>query len=283
MLRVEGLKRAYARKSEEVRRSKRAVDDAHNVADYSLYMHGLESKSIRMEQAEKAKALQQQIDQLKNQVDQLQASLEDANKKLEEQKEPLQRLSKAETENGRLAKENERLRKEAAAANENFKATLESEQERLIEENEHDCAMLRVSSLKGPLNEKTREVKAANVRAASTLDKAQFEIAQNEILTLDMLYSQASTNLQNQQNLDAAKQRVQEFQEKVKGLKEKLETLKEAESKASNLGETVKRLRGWLCNQETQLRTKYRSLMEEEKQDLVKQVMDDNEVVMRAS
>ncbi|XP_021735730.1 tropomyosin-like [Chenopodium quinoa] len=88
MLRVEGLKRAYTRKSEE---------------------------------AEKTKALQQQIDQLKNQVDQLQASLDDANKKLEEQTEPLQRLSKAETENGRLAKENERLRKEAAAANEKFK------------------------------------------------------------------------------------------------------------------------------------------------------------------
>ncbi|XP_021715362.1 uncharacterized protein LOC110683325 [Chenopodium quinoa] len=134
MLRVEGLKRAYTRKSEEVRRSKRAVDDAHNVADYSLYMNGLESKSIRMEQAENTKALQQQIDQLKNQVDQLQASLDDANKKLEEQTEPLQRLSKAETENGRLAKENERLRKEATAANENFKATLESEQERIKEQ-----------------------------------------------------------------------------------------------------------------------------------------------------
>ncbi|XP_021715686.1 tropomyosin-2-like [Chenopodium quinoa] len=119
MLRVEGLKRAYTRKSEE---------------------------------AEKTKALQQQIDQLKNQVDQLQASLDDANKKLEEQTEPLQRLSKAETENGRLAKENERLRKEAAAANENFKATLESEQERLIEENEHDCAnrMQRAFSLIHP-------------------------------------------------------------------------------------------------------------------------------------
>ncbi|XP_021728574.1 tropomyosin-2-like, partial [Chenopodium quinoa] len=119
MLRVEGLKRAYTRKSEE---------------------------------AEKTKALQQQIDQLKNQVDQLQASLDDANKKLEEQTEPLQRLSKAETENGRLAKENEHLRKEAAAANENFKATLESEQERLIEENEHDCAnrMQRAFSLIHP-------------------------------------------------------------------------------------------------------------------------------------
>ncbi|XP_021732724.1 uncharacterized protein LOC110699541 isoform X2 [Chenopodium quinoa] len=119
MLRVEGLKRAYTRKSEE---------------------------------AEKTKALQQQIDQLKNQVDQLQASLDDANKKLEEQTELLQRLSKAETENGRLAKENERLRKEAAAANENFKATLESEQERLIEENEHDCAnrMQRAFSLIHP-------------------------------------------------------------------------------------------------------------------------------------
>ncbi|XP_021774643.1 tropomyosin-2-like [Chenopodium quinoa] len=152
MLRVEGLKRAYTRKSEEVRRSKRAIDDAHNVADYSLYMHGLESKFIRMEQAEKTKALQQQIDQLKNQVDQLQASLDDANKKLEEQKEPLQRLSKAKTENGRLAKENERLLKEAAAASKNFKATLESEQERLIEENEHDCAnrMQRAFSLIHP-------------------------------------------------------------------------------------------------------------------------------------
>ena len=144
-------------------------------------------------------------------------------------------------------------------------------------------AKLRVSGLKGPLNEKTREVKAANARAASTLDKAQFEIAQNEILTLDMLYSQASANLQVQQNLDAAKQRVKELQDQVKGLNEKLDNLKEAESKAASLEATVKRLRGRLSNQENQLRTKYRSLMEEEKQALVKQMMDDNEVIMRAA
>ncbi|XP_021759559.1 uncharacterized protein LOC110724450 [Chenopodium quinoa] len=98
-------------------------------------------------------------------------------------------------------------------------------------------AMLRVQGLKRPIQEKSKEVTAANARADSALDRAQFEIAQNELLTLDMMYSQADANLQVKKDLHLARSKVNELKAEVKGLKEKLEPLQEAKNEAERAKE----------------------------------------------
>ncbi|XP_021771196.1 protein Aatf-like [Chenopodium quinoa] len=144
-------------------------------------------------------------------------------------------------------------------------------------------AMLRVQGLKRPIQEKSKEVTAAKARAESALNRAQFEIALNELLTLDMMYSQADANLQVKKNLDSARSKVNELKAEVKGLKEKLETLQEAKNEAGRAKERVSRLEGRLANREQQLKAKFESRAEEEKHALVQQMMEDYESIMRVT
>ncbi|XP_021731308.1 uncharacterized protein LOC110698217 [Chenopodium quinoa] len=139
LLRVEGLKKAYICKQEEVRRAKRSADDAHSVAHYFMIVHDLETKAIIMQQADQVKSLQQALKESKLKVDNLQAALDNAKDELKKHEEPLKRLDQAERSSKRLQLENDRLVKEAADAQRNFQATLEADQSRLIEENEQDC------------------------------------------------------------------------------------------------------------------------------------------------
>ncbi|XP_021717323.1 uncharacterized protein LOC110685171 isoform X2 [Chenopodium quinoa] len=139
LLRVEGLKKAYIRKREKVRSAKRLADDAHNVAEYSMIVHDLETKSIIMRQADQVKTLQKALNESKVKFDNVKVALDNAEKELKEHEEPFKRMDQAEKASTRLQQENDRLIKEAAATKGNFQATLEAEQSRLIEENEQDC------------------------------------------------------------------------------------------------------------------------------------------------
>ncbi|XP_021722466.1 uncharacterized protein LOC110689955 [Chenopodium quinoa] len=82
LLRVEGLKKAYIRKLEEVRRAKHSVDDAHSVAHYSMIVHDLETKAIIMQHADQVKSLQRALSEQKLKLDNLQAALDNAEDEL---------------------------------------------------------------------------------------------------------------------------------------------------------------------------------------------------------
>ncbi|XP_021754914.1 nucleolar and coiled-body phosphoprotein 1-like [Chenopodium quinoa] len=142
-------------------------------------------------------------------------------------------------------------------------------------------AMLRIQGLRRPIQEKSKEVTAAKARVESALDRAQFEIAQNELLTLDMMYSQADVNLQVKKDLDSARSKIIDLKAEIKGLKEKLEPLQEAKKEAERAKNRVGRLEVRLANQEKLLKSKFKSRAKKEKEALVKQMMKDYEAIMR--
>ncbi|XP_021733407.1 death domain-associated protein 6-like [Chenopodium quinoa] len=120
----------------------------------------------------------------------------------------------------------------------------------LVVSDAEDTSMLRVHGLRKPIHEKTKEIKAANARSASSLDTTMFQIAQNELLTTDILYYQAAANLQVKADVDAAKRRISELEKEVKDLKATLEPLKEADSEAAGLRTRVDKLKARLQNQD---------------------------------
>ncbi|XP_021740198.1 suppressor protein SRP40-like [Chenopodium quinoa] len=71
--------------------------------------------------------------------------------------------------------------------------------------------------------------------------------------------------------------------QKVRAGDEKLEPLQEANKEAERAKQRVTRLEQRLSNQEKQLKTKYESRADQEREALVKQMMDDNEAIMRAA
>ncbi|XP_021726820.1 dynactin subunit 1-like [Chenopodium quinoa] len=78
-----------------------------------------------------------------------------------------------------------------------------------------------------------------------------------------------------------ARSKITELKAEIKGLKEKLEPLQEAKKEAERAKERVSRLEVRLANQEKQLKSKFKSRAEEEKEALVKQMMEDYEAIMR--
>ncbi|XP_021737597.1 putative uncharacterized protein DDB_G0274435 [Chenopodium quinoa] len=78
-------------------------------------------------------------------------------------------------------------------------------------------------------------------------------------------------------DLDSARSKINDLKAKVKGLKEKLQPLQQAKKEAERAKERVGRLEG---NQQQQLKAKFQSRAEEEKQALVKQMMEDYESIM---
>ncbi|XP_021764042.1 uncharacterized protein LOC110728707 isoform X2 [Chenopodium quinoa] len=119
MLRVEGLKKAYARKCEE---------------------------------ADNIKRLQKVLDEAGTKIHNLKAEKDNAEAELKKVNDSSKLLEVARKENTNLLADNVRLKEAAAKASDNFKATLEAEQSRLIEENEQDCIarMQKASSLVHP-------------------------------------------------------------------------------------------------------------------------------------
>ncbi|XP_021759093.1 inner centromere protein-like [Chenopodium quinoa] len=142
-------------------------------------------------------------------------------------------------------------------------------------------AMLRVQGLRLPLKEKSKEETVAKARAESALDRAQFDIAQNEFLTLDMMYSQAEANMQVKKDLDSARLRITSLKKEITTLKEKLEPLQDAKEEAERAMQKVGRLEQRLSNQEHQLKSKFESVADQVREALVKKMMRDYEAIMR--
>ena len=131
--------------------------------------------------------------------------------------------------------------------------------------------MLRVNGLKKPFNEKTKEVRAANLRAASNLNRAQFDVNKNDMLTRDIIYSQAAANLQVKKDLEAAQQRVVELKGELKATKVELGKLQDIDRDTSSLRRQVENLRKKLANQEEQLRSKFEERAKDEKRWLIEE------------
>ncbi|XP_021773663.1 uncharacterized protein LOC110737640 [Chenopodium quinoa] len=142
-------------------------------------------------------------------------------------------------------------------------------------------SMLRVYGLRKPISGKNKEVKVAKAMAASDSDKAMFQIAQNEILTNDILYYQASATLQVKKDLEAARQKILELEKSVKNLKAEVAPLMEADKEAKGLHKRVNKHRGRLQNQENDLTQNFNEKASEEKMTLVQEMMDDCRAIMK--
>ncbi|XP_021747374.1 uncharacterized protein LOC110713223 [Chenopodium quinoa] len=103
-------------------------------------------------------------------------------------------------------------------------------------------AMLRVNGLNKPFNEKTKEVRAANLRAASNLNRVQYDVNKNELLTRDILYSQAAANLQVKKDLEAAQQKVAKLKGELKTTKAELDKLQNIDRDTTSLRRQVENL-----------------------------------------
>jgi membrane protein involved in colicin uptake len=142
MLRVDGLKRPYSRKREEVKRAKKSAIDADNIALHSTIVNELETKAIIMTQASKIQQLELDLkaaDQRVTDAETAKKGAEEAQKKADESaKQADEALKKAQADLGKLKTKVERLEKDAAQAQKNFAATLEAEQNRLVAESDAD-------------------------------------------------------------------------------------------------------------------------------------------------
>ncbi|XP_021768881.1 RNA polymerase II subunit 5-mediating protein homolog [Chenopodium quinoa] len=92
---------------------------------------------------------------------------------------------------------------------------------------------------------------------------------------------EADAILQVKKDLDSARSKIIDLKAEIKGLKEKLEPLQEAKKVAERANERVGHLQVRLANQEKQLKSKFKSRAEEEKEALVKQMMEDYEAIMQ--
>ncbi|XP_021730423.1 zinc finger CCCH domain-containing protein 18-like [Chenopodium quinoa] len=142
-------------------------------------------------------------------------------------------------------------------------------------------SMLQVYGLRKPINDKNKEVKAAKAMAASDSDKAMFQIAQNEVLTTDILYSQASANVQVKKDLEAAKKKILDLEKAVFDLNEEMTTLKQAEKDAKDLRERVEKLKGRLASRKADLSQQLTEKAEGEKAALVQDMMEDSTTIMK--
>ncbi|XP_021767561.1 uncharacterized protein LOC110731954 [Chenopodium quinoa] len=94
-----------------------------------------------------------------------------------------------------------------------------------------NLAEMKANGHKKPFSDKRKEVRVANLRAASNLDKSMFDVNKTELLTEDILYLQETANLQVMKNLVAAQKRVTE----LKAAKEKVEELQDAGKETDSL------------------------------------------------
>ncbi|XP_021771203.1 tropomyosin-like [Chenopodium quinoa] len=138
LLRVDGLKRPYSRKREEVKKTNKSARDAENVALYSCTVNELETKATVMAQASKIEQLEKDLEAFKQKARDAETDLKKAQEELGKAKAELDSLKGISQENTDLKAKVKDLEEAAAQAQLNFKATLEAEQEGLVAEREAD-------------------------------------------------------------------------------------------------------------------------------------------------
>ncbi|XP_021722854.1 uncharacterized protein LOC110690336 [Chenopodium quinoa] len=92
---------------------------------------------------------------------------------------------------------------------------------------------------------------------------------------------EVEANMQVKKDLDSARLRITSLKKKITTLKEKLEPLQDAKEEAERAKQKVGRLEQRLSNHEHQLKSKFESVADQERESLVKQMMSDYEAIMR--
>ena len=138
-----------------------------------------------------------------------------------------------------------------------------------------------MNGLRKPLDRKNKEVKAAKAMAASDCDKAMFQIAQNEVLTIDILYYQAQANAAIRAQLEAAQKMNSELEATINNLKAELRPLRQKMSSYETLEKSLASVKVRLVTQEKSLTQELSEKAEQEKKELVREMMEDSAQIQR--
>ena len=117
--------------------------------------------------------------------------------------------------------------------------------------------------------------------AASSCDKAMFQIAQNEVLTIDLLYYQAQATAAVRAQLETAQKEVDELKGTVTTLKAKLKPLRQKMHSYEAMEKSLANVKERLVNQEKSLTQELSDKAEQEKQELVREMVEDSAQIQR--
>ena len=117
--------------------------------------------------------------------------------------------------------------------------------------------------------------------AASSCDKAMFQIAQNEVLTIDLLYYQAQATAAVRAQLEAAQKKVDELEATVTNLKAELKPLRQKMHSYEAMEKSLANVKERLVNQEKSLTQELSDKAEQEKQELVREMVEDSAQIQR--
>ena len=117
--------------------------------------------------------------------------------------------------------------------------------------------------------------------AASSCDKAMFQIAQNEVLTLDLLYYQAQATAAVRAQLETAQKEVDELKGTVTTLKAELKPLRQKMHSYEAMEKSLANVKERLVNQEKSLTQELSDKAEQEKQELVREMVEDSAQIQR--
>ncbi|XP_021757432.1 myosin-10-like [Chenopodium quinoa] len=132
MLRVDGLKTPFNKRQEEVRDANKRATEALNSAQYRSTLNDIKSKAKEIKQEEIIKELTTALERSNKKTSDLELELKNAQSELKA-------LEAARSENTELREDVGRLKDEITRMQSEYKTELESEQERLVDENEKDC------------------------------------------------------------------------------------------------------------------------------------------------
>ena len=117
--------------------------------------------------------------------------------------------------------------------------------------------------------------------AASSYDKAMFQIAQNEVLTIDLLYYQAQATAAVRAQLEAAQKKVDELEGTVTNLKAELKPLRQKMHSYEAMEKSLANVKERLVSQEKSLTQELSNKAEQEKQELVREMVEDSAQIQR--
>ena len=108
-----------------------------------------------------------------------------------------------------------------------------------------------------------------------------FQIAQNEVLTIDILYYQAQATAAIRAQLEAAQKRNSELEATINNLKADLRPLRQKMSSYETLEKSLASVKVRLVTQEKSLTQELSEKAEQEKKELVREMMEDSAQIQR--
>ena len=117
--------------------------------------------------------------------------------------------------------------------------------------------------------------------AASDCDKAMFQIAQNEVLTIDILYYQAQATAAVRAQLEAAQKKNDELEATITNLKAELKPLRLKMYSYEAMEKSLANVKERLLSKEKSLTQELSEKAEQEKKELVREMMEDSAQIQR--